>query len=216
MKLIKELSEEVKLITEESASGAKNHYIHGIFMQANLKNKNKRMYPTEVLDEAVAAYMPKIKSGRAYGELGHPDGPQINLDRVCILTKELTKEGTDYYGKALITDTPSGKIVSGLLGSGCNLGVSSRALGTLKEQNSTLMVQPGLQIQAVADVVADPSAPGAFVQGIMENVDWIYEPATGTWREQRLEQIKKEIKRTSSKDLNEAFLKAFGSYVKSL
>ena len=175
MKLILEESANFEFITEAKEDGSKDHYIHGVFLQADVKNRNGRMYPMPIMEREVERYMNEVvKNNRAYGELGHPAGPQINLDRVSHMITELKKDGSNFIGKAKLTDTPMGNIAKGLLKSGANLGVSSRAMGSLKESNGKMVVQSDLRLSTAADIVADPSAPDAFVKGIMENVEWLY------------------------------------------
>jgi hypothetical protein len=218
MKLITELVEEVQYITEADEDGDKKHYIHGIFLQGDIKNRNGRVYPINILDKEVKRYMKEIvKSKRAYGELGHPAGPQINLDRVSHLIIDLKKDGSNYIGKALLTDTPMGNIAKGLLKSGANLGVSCRGLGSLKPDHKGVMqVQDDYKIATAADIVADPSAPNAFVEGIMENVEWLYDPVHNTWHEQKLQETKQHIHRISKRELEEQKLTLFEDYLASL
>jgi len=175
MKLFTELVEDVQYITEANEkTGKKDMYIEGIFLQAELQNRNGRMYPESVMDKEVGRYMmEQVKTNRAYGELGHPDTPSINLDRVSHLIVDLRKEGTNYIGKAKILDTPNGKIVKSLLDGGASLGVSTRGVGSLKPQNGYQLVQDDFHLATAADIVADPSAPDAFVRGIMENAEWV-------------------------------------------
>ena len=219
MKLITELVEQVEYITEANKKGEKEHYIHGIFLQADKKNRNGRIYEMHVLEPEVSRYVTEsIKNNRAYGELGHPEGPAINLDRVSHLITELKREGSNFIGKAKLTNTPMGNIAKGLLESGANLGVSSRALGSLQPDNKTgaMMVQPDLRLATAADIVADPSAPDAFVKGIMENVDWIYNPVNGSWHEEKLDIVKKQINKMSLREIEEQKLAIFENYVSSL
>lgn len=218
MKLITELFDNIEYITEAKESGDKEHFIEGIFLVSNKGNKNGRFYPEHVMDKEVNRYIDEVVNAkRAYGELGHPNGPQINLDRVSHIITELKKDGTNYIGKAKITDTPMGHIVKGLLNSGASLGVSSRALGSLKPRKDGLMeVQDDFKLSTAADIVADPSAPGAFVKGVMENVDWIYDPATGTWLEEKLNNTKKMIHKMSSSQLEESKMAIFENYLNSL
>jgi len=219
MKLITELVEEVEYVTEACEDGGeKKHYIHGIFLQGNKKNRNGRIYPVKILDKEVKRYMKEvIKPKRGYGELGHPAGPAINLDRVSHLIIDLKKDGDNYVGKALITDTPMGNIAKGLLKSGAKLGVSSRGMGSLKpDQNGTMQVQDDYKIATAADIVADPSAPDAFVNGIMENVEWLYDPVHNTWHEQVLHETKKHIRKISRRELEEQKLALFEDYLASL
>jgi hypothetical protein len=218
MKLITELVEEVEYITEAADDGEKKHFIHGIFLQADKKNRNGRVYPVKILAKEVERYMKEIvKNKRAYGELGHPAGPSINLDRVSHLIIDLKKDGSNFIGKALITDTPMGNIAKGLLKSGAKLGVSSRGMGSLKPDDKGIMqVQDDYKIATAADIVADPSAPDAFVNGIMENVEWLYDPVHNTWHEQRLQETKKHIRKISKKQLEEQKLAIFEDYLASL
>ena len=219
MKLITELVEEVQYISEAKESGEKEHFIHGIFLQADRKNRNGRIYEMKILEPEVNRYMTEIvKNNRAYGELGHPEGPAINLDRVSHLITELKRDGSNFIGKAKLTNTPMGNIARGLLESGANLGVSSRALGSLQADQKTgaMMVQPDLRLATAADIVADPSAPDAFVKGIMENVDWIYDPVKGTWHEEKLDIVKKEVHKMSIREIEEQKLAIFENYISSL
>ena len=219
MKLITELVEEVQYISEAKETGEKEHYIHGIFLQADKKNRNGRIYEMKILEPEVNRYLKEIvKNNRAYGELGHPEGPAINLDRVSHLITELKRDGSNFIGKAKLTNTPMGNIARGLLESGANLGVSSRALGSLQPDHKTgaMMVQPDLRLATAADIVADPSAPDAFVKGIMENVDWLYDPVKDTWHEEKLDTMKKEIHNMSIREIEERKLSIFENYVSSL
>ena len=176
MKLITELNEDVKYITETTESGKKNLYITGPFLVGEEKNRNGRVYSSDILENAAKPYIENyVSKGRAFGELGHPDGPQINLDRVSHIITELTRSGNVWVGKARITETPMGNIARGLIDSGASLGVSSRGMGSLKLNSHGINeVQNDYHIATAADIVADPSAPGAFVDGIMENTDWFW------------------------------------------
>jgi hypothetical protein len=217
MKLITELNETVSYVTEAKEDGHKDHFIEGIFLQSNVVNRNGREYPKNIMEKEVSRYMAEVvKLNRAYGELGHPAGPQINLDRVSHIITELKWDGDNVIGKAKITRTPMGDIARGLLESGAQLGVSSRGMGSLKESNGKMVVQSDYKIATAADIVADPSAPNAFVRGIMENVDWIYDPVKGTWQEQRLDEIKNDIKRMSLSEINNNKLIIFEDYIASL
>ena len=219
MKLITELVEQVEYITEARESGEKEHYIHGIFLQANRKNRNGRIYEMRVLEPEVNRYLTEVVAlNRSYGELGHPEGPQINLDRVSHMIVELKRDGDNFIGKAKLTETPMGNIAKGLLKSGANLGVSSRALGSLQADSKTgaMMVQPDLRLATAADIVADPSAPDAFVRGIMENVDWVYDPVKDTWHEEQLHNTKHQIHKMSKTELEEQKLAIFENYISSL
>lgn len=177
MKLITELTEDVKVVTEAREDGKKNMYIEGIFLQGGIKNRNGRMYPVETLAKEVERYNESyVKSGRALGELGHPDGPQINLDRVSHVITSLHQEGQNWIGKAKLTDTPMGNTARGLIESGVRLGVSSRGMGSLRLNKEGINeVQDDFHLATAADIVADPSAPDAFVNGIMEGVEWCWE-----------------------------------------
>ena len=175
VKLIAEAVEEVEYITEEKEGGGKNYKIRGIFMQADIKNRNGRIYPMEVLDEEVKNYNKKfIKQNRAFGELGHPDGPTVNLERVSHMITSLKPDGKNFIGEAKIMDTPMGKIVKNLMDEGAKLGVSSRGMGSLKQRGGANVVSDDFYLATAADIVADPSAPNAFVEGIMEGKEWVW------------------------------------------
>lgn len=220
MKLIKELTEEVEYITEaDEASGKKINYIRGIFLVGEQKNKNGRIYPMSTLEKEAERYRQEIvEQKRAYGELGHPKGPQINLDRVSHIITELKRDGNNYIGKARLTETPMGEIAKGLLNSGANLGVSCRGMGRVEpcKKTGVMIVQDDYKIATAADIVADPSAPGAFVQGIMENVEWIYDPASDSWLEEKLNNTKKSIHRMTLSQIEESKLSIFEDYISSL
>ena len=175
VKLIAEAVEEVEYITEEKEGGGKNYKIRGIFMQADIKNRNGRIYPMEVLDEEVKKYNKNfIKQNRAFGELGHPDGPTVNLERVSHMITSLKPDGKNFIGEAKIMDTPMGKIVKNLMDEGAKLGVSSRGMGSLKQRGGANVVSDDFYLATAADIVADPSAPNAFVEGIMEGKEWVW------------------------------------------
>lgn len=218
MKLITELVESVDYLAEARESGEKDHFIHGIFLQANRQNRNGRIYPKHIMEEALNRYInDNVSTKRAYGELGHPQGPQINLDRVSHIITELKWDGDNVIGKAKLTDTPMGNIAKGLLKSGANLGVSSRGMGSLKPNKEGIMeVQNDFHLATAADIVADPSAPDAFVKGVMENVEWIYDPVKDTWHEQSLDSIKKTVHKMSKNEFNEQKLAIFENYLSSL
>jgi len=218
MKLIKEDIEVVEFITEARESGEKDHYIRGIFLQAETPNRNGRIYPLSVMETAVTDYMAKhIEQNRAYGELGHPAGPQINLDRVSHMITELKRDGNNYLGKAKLTDTPMGNIAKGLLKSGANLGVSSRGMGTLKANKQNIMeVQNDFRLATAADIVADPSAPEAFVKGVMENVDWVYDASTDSWFQQKLFETRKTLKKMTMDQIEESKFGIFESFIRKL
>jgi hypothetical protein len=214
MKLITEEIESVKVITEQR-NGKKSLYIEGIFLQADIKNRNGRMYPMETLSREVSRYNENyIKKGRALGELGHPDGPTVNLDRVSHMITSLRSEGNNFLGKAKILETPMGKIASSLIDSGVQLGVSSRGVGSLVEKNGVRMVSDDFMLATAADIVADPSAPDAFVNGIMEGVEWIWNNGV---LEQKVNSIKHKINTlTDSRRLEEHKLSLFNEFLNSL
>lgn len=216
MKLIKEHTEEVKLIVEAAkGTGEKQYFIEGVFLQSNLKNRNGRIYPAEVMQKEVDRYSNEyIKKNRAFGELGHPDSPTINLDRVCMMTKSLKREGDNWIGKAKIMDTPYGKIVKSLIDEGAQLGVSSRGLGSLVQKNGVQMVQDDFMLATAADIVADPSAPDAFVEGIMEGKEWVYNASTKSWI--IAEQIKSDIQKMTAKQVAENQARMFDAFLNSL
>ena len=218
MKLITELVEEVQYIAEAKENGDKEHFIEGIFLQANRKNRNGRIYPINIMEREVERYMRDVVSNnRAYGELGHPEGPSINLDRVSHIITELRRDGDNFIGKAKLTDTPMGNIAKGLLKSGANLGVSSRGMGSLTPRKDGIMeVQDDFRLATAADIVADPSAPDAFVKGIMEGVEWVYDPVKDTWHEENLNNIKKAVHKMSASQLEEQKFAIFENYISSL
>ena len=213
MKLIREVYDTVNIVTEGSLGKGKDYFIEGIFLQAELVNRNGRMYTEKVMDKEVQRYCEQyIDKNRAYGELGHPDSPSINLDRVSHMIVSLRKEGTNYIGKAKILDTPMGKIAKGLIDGGANLGVSSRALGSLKTNSEGVqIVQDDFMLSTAADIVADPSAPDAFVRGIMEGHEWVF--VDGKYVQKNIEEVRAVIKKTSSAGLNETKLRAFQHFL---
>ena len=214
MFLITEHIEDVEFLTEEGKDGVKNYSIEGIFMQSEKKNRNGRVYPHEVLASEVKRYNKEyVKNNRAMGELGHPDGPTVNLERVSHIIKELKVDGNDVKGKAKILDTPYGKIVKNLMDEGAKLGVSSRGMGSLKQKNGVNEVQKDFMLSAV-DIVADPSAPDAFVNGIMEGKEWVWE--NGVIRSKDIESYKKLIETASKRELEEKKLQAFNSFMSKL
>ena len=213
MLLITEVNDNINLVTEE-VNGEKQYHIDGIFMQAEQKNRNGRVYPKKTLINEVSRYNDEyVKTGRAMGELGHPEGPQLNLERVSHLIKELRVDGNDIYGKAKILDTPYGKIVKDLVKEGVRIGVSSRGMGSLKQKNGINEVQDDFNLAAV-DIVADPSAPDAFVQGIMEGKEWVWE--NGILTAKTVEAHQKHIRRASKSDLEEAKLYAFADFLSKI
>jgi Prohead core protein serine protease len=214
MKLIKELTESVQYITEEK-DGKKTLYIEGPFLVAETVNRNKRMYKEETMREEVARYTEEyVSKNRAFGELGHPDTPSINLDRVSHLIVGLRQEGNAWIGKAKILETPMGNIARNLIEGGAQLGVSSRGMGSLKMENGINVVQGDFHLATAADIVADPSAPGAFVQGIMEGKEWVM--VNGIWTEQQYEDAKTQIRQASRKEIEAVSLKLFENLIKKL
>lgn len=213
MKLIKELYQDVKYLTEATEDGKKSLYIEGIFMQSDKQNKNGRLYPKSVMEKEVNRYQDLIKEKRSLGELGHPPNPTINLNQVSHLITELKMNGSDVIGKAKILGTPMGKIAENLIHEGVGLGVSSRGLGSLKERNGVNEVQDDFML-ATVDIVSDPSAPDAFVQGIMENVDWIVQ--NGAWKPIEIELAQQTIKKASRKELEETKLRVFQKLLSSI
>jgi hypothetical protein len=214
MKLITETVEDIQILTEEK-NGTKSTYISGIFLQSEIANRNNRFYPFPVLEKEVLKYNEKyVTTGRALGELGHPDGPSINLDRVSHKIVELYADGKNFVGKAKILDTPMGQIARNLLDGGVTLGVSSRGMGSIEEKNGVNYVRDDFMLATAADIVADPSAPDAFVQGIMEGKEWVWE--NGLLKEKRLDGYKKYIQSSSSKELQERKLRVFGDFLSNL
>ena len=215
MKLIVEhLEQELSYLTEADKNGKKNVFIEGVFMQADKLNKNKRIYPKEVLQKATEKYVKEqVKTGRAVGELNHPEGPSINLDKVSHRITELKFEGNNVVGKALVLDTPMGSIVKGLVDGGVKLGVSSRGMGTVENKNGQTFVKNDFVLSTV-DIVQDPSAPQAFVNGIMEGVDWIFE--NGLLKPQQIEKYETEIRKASSSELVEAQKRVFSDFLSKL
>jgi hypothetical protein len=206
MKLITELNQNVQYIEEDADDGKKSLYIVGPFLESNKKNKNGRMYPRNIVEKEVARYQELIREKRSLGELGHPPNPTINLNQVSHLITELKMNGEDAMGKAKILGTPMGKIAENLIREGVRLGVSLRGVGSLKEKNGINEVQDDFLLSTV-DIVSDPSAPSAFVQGVMENAEWILE--NGAWKTVHIEQAQKEIKKASKRQLDEAKLRVF-------
>ena len=220
--LIKELTEEVSYLKEASEDGKKNYYIEGIIMQGDIKNRNGRMYPKEVLMRETKRYSENyIQKNRAYGELGHPNGPTINLDRVSHMFTELREDGTNVVGRAKVMSTPMGEIVKNLIDEGANLGISSRGMGSLKKNSSGIMeVQNDFMLATAGDIVADPSAPDAFVKGVMEGVEWIYDVASSSWTTANtFDEIEEEIRETarvSSRQLEEKASVLFAKFLSSI
>ena len=215
MKLISEyVSNNLTVISEAKKNGEKGYVIEGVFMQADKKNRNGRVYEKPILEAAVKKYVDEqVSQGRAVGELNHPEGPTVNLDKVSHKITELKFQGSDVYGKASILKTPMGQIVEGLLEGGVKLGVSSRGMGTLANRGGAMYVKDDFMLASV-DIVQDPSAPSAFVNGVMEGVDWIWN--NGILEAQEIEKIETEIKRTPAKHLGEAEIKAFKNFLSKL
>jgi hypothetical protein len=215
MKLITEYVENnLEVIAEQKKNGEKNYFIEGVFMQSNKKNRNGRIYEKASLEKAVDKYVTEqVKTGRAVGELNHPEGPTVNLDKVSHKINDLHWQGNDVVGKASILKTPMGKIVEGLLEGGVKLGVSSRGMGSLVSKNGAQYVGDDFMLSTI-DIVQDPSAPSAFVNGVMEGVEWVWD--NGLIRQQDIEVIETEIKRAPRKDLHEAEIRAFKNFLSKI
>ena len=214
MKLITEHNDSLQYTITEGKDGVKETYIEGVFMQAEKENRNKRIYPKQVLAEATAKYVKEqVKPGRAVGELNHPEGPQINLDKVSHRITELKWQGNDVVGKALVLNTPMGKIVKGLVDGGCKLGVSSRGMGTVEQRENKTYVKDDY-VLATVDIVQDPSAPSAFVEGIMEGVEWIWK--NGILKPQQIEEYETEIKKVPMGRISEAQQRIFSDFLSKL
>ena len=220
MKLISEQwSDDVNYLVEiNEKTGKKDIFIEGVMLQTEVKNKNGRIYPKEIMAKEVARYTKEyINEKRAYGELGHPEGPTINLERTSHLITSLTEDGNNFIGKAKVLSTPMGEIVKNLLDDGARLGVSSRGMGSLKaskREGGTQMVQSDFQLATAADIVADPSAPDAFVNGVMEGVEWIWD--NGVIKAQKIEEYKHQIQRARTHKLQEVKLKVYKSFLENL
>ena len=216
MKLISEEAINVEFLTETTKNGDKKYFIEGIFMQANKKNRNGRVYPTEILQKEAKRYTTEfIKKKRAFGELGHPDGPTVNLERVSHMIEELEEVGQNFMGRAKILDTPYGKIVKNLIDEGAQLGVSSRGMGSLKPgRNGISEVQDDFYLATAADIVADPSAPDAFVHGIMEGKEWVWD--NGLLKETQIQEYKDKIEKSSRKDRENVLVEAFKDFIAKL
>ena len=214
MKLITENIEEIQVLAEEK-DGKKHLYIEGVFLQSEIKNRNGRIYPFSVLEKEVGRYNEEyVSKGRALGELGHPDGPTVNLDRVSHRIVSLKAEGTNFMGKARILDTPMGAIAKNLLEEGVKLGVSSRGMGSIDRQESASYVMDDFMLATAADIVADPSAPDAFVNGIMEGKEWVWD--NGILKEKEIAEMKHSIDTASRIELEEKTLKAFERFISGL
>ena len=214
MKLITEMIEDVQYLIEEDDGGKKNHFIQGTFMQAEQKNRNGRVYKKNILEKEVNRYVKEsVNKNRAMGELNHPQGPTVNLDRVSHMIKELKFEGNDCVGKAKLLDTPMGNIAKNLVSEGAQLGVSSRGMGSLEEKKGINYVKNDFMLSAV-DIVADPSAPGAFVNGIMEGKEWVWE--NGIIKEKDISSYQRMIEKANVKELHEKALYVFKDFLSKL
>ena len=214
MKLITETIEDVQVLTEER-NGKKDYKIKGVFMQADIKNRNGRIYPVETLAKEVRRYTKEfIEKKRAFGELGHPDGPTVNLERVSHMITSLKPEGKNFIGEAKVMDTPYGKIVKNLIDEGAVLGVSSRGMGSIQQQGGRNMVGKDFYLATAADIVADPSAPDAFVEGIMEGKEWVWD--NGMLKSVTVEQYKSEIQKAKREELAEVKSKVFANFISKL
>ena len=217
MRLLSEVNEEVNYITEATENGKKNFFIEGVFMQGNFKNRNGRVYPTEILEKEVARYNKEyVEKNRAYGELGHPQGPTINLERVSHMITELKKDGDNFVGKAkIMSETPYGAIVKSLIKEGAQLGVSSRGMGTLSAGKGGIQqVGKDFYLATAGDIVADPSAPLAFVEGIMEEKEWVFE--NGIWTVEQAEKMKSQIVTMSVQEIEDQKFKIFETFLNSI
>jgi len=214
MKLITESIEDIEVLVEES-NGSKNLYIEGVFLQGDIKNRNGRVYPFSVLEKEVGRYNESyVVTGRALGELGHPDGPTVNLDRVSHKIVSLKSEGSNFRGKAQILSTPMGNIARNLLESGVKLGVSSRGMGSIEEKDGANYVRDDFMLATAADIVADPSAPDAFVNGIMEGKEWVWD--NGILKESKVDKYKRYISESTRKNIEERSLKVFEDFLFNL
>lgn len=214
MKLITETIQDINVLTEE-VNGKKTHFIEGIFLQSEMKNKNNRVYPRHILEREVNRYTRDyVDQKRAFGELGHPDSPTINLDRVSHMIVGLKAEGNNFIGKAKIMDTPFGRIVKSLIDEGASLGVSSRGMGSLKPMREAQQVQDDYYLATAADIVADPSAPEAFVRGVMEGKEWVWD--NGIIHEANITEMYNEIRTANRKQLEEVTLRSFQDFIKKL
>ena len=215
MKLISEEVTQSEFLIEQNDKGTKDYKIKGIFLQSNIKNRNGRIYPKEVLDKEVTRYNKEfINKKRAFGELGHPDGPTVNLERVSHMITKLYPDGNNFIGEAKIMNTPYGKIVKGLIDEGAQLGVSSRGMGSLVNRGQGNVVKDDFYLATAADIVADPSAPDAFVEGIMEGKEWVWE--NGALIEKDIEAWRMEVYKAKKRELEEKKLKVFESLLKKL
>ena len=215
MKLITETIEDIEVLTEANTKGGKDYKIKGVFMQADIKNRNGRVYPVETLSKEVSRYTTEyINKRRAFGELGHPDGPTVNLERVSHMITSLKPEGKNFIGEAKVMDTPYGKIVKNLIDEGAQLGVSSRGMGSIQSSSQGNVVGKDFYLATAADIVADPSAPDAFVEGIMEGKEWVWD--NGVLKSKTVEEYKSEIERARRTELAEVKSKVFKDFVSKL
>ena len=216
MRLISEEVTNVEFLTEATKGGGKNYFIEGIFMQANTKNRNGRIYPQDILQKEAKRYNTEfIEKKRAFGELGHPDGPTVNLERVSHMIEELVEVDQNFMGRAKILDTPYGKIVKNLIDEGARLGVSSRGMGSLKPTKGGIQeVQGDFNLATAADIVADPSAPDAFVAGIMEGKEWIWD--NGLLKERQIQEYKDQIEKSSRKDREQTLVSSFEDFISKI
>ena len=217
MKLISEFNDYAvaPVIVEENEKGEKEYFIEGVFMQSDIKNRNGRIYPEQVMKKEVDRYVKEfVEKDRAFGELGHPDGPTINLDKVSHMITKLEQDGKNFMGRAKILSTPNGQIVRNLINDGAKLGVSSRGLGSLETRGGAQVVKDDFQLATAADIVADPSAPEAFVEGIMEGVEWYYD--SGILKMKDAEQMRKELRTAKLSKLQETKLNLWKKFVENL
>ena len=214
MKLISEEIQDAEYLVED-VGGKKNYKIKGVFLQSDIKNRNGRVYPKQIMMKEVNRYQKEfVDKKRAFGELGHPDGPTVNLERVSHMITNLQQDGSNFIGEAKIMNTPYGKIVKGLIDEGAQLGVSSRGMGSLEQRNGANYVKSDFMLATAADIVADPSAPDAFVQGIMESKEWVWD--NGRLVERDVEAWRREIRDASTRKLEEKKLEIFGKFLKNL
>ena len=217
MKLISEFNDYAiePVIVEQNEKGEKDYFIEGVFMQGDIKNRNGRIYPIDVMKKEVGRYVKEfVEKDRAFGELGHPDGPTINLDKVSHMITKLEQDGSNFMGRAKILTTPNGQIVRNLINDGAKLGVSSRGLGSLEQRGGAQVVKDDFQLATAADIVADPSAPEAFVEGIMEGVEWVHE--SGILKAKDLDTMQKELRTAKLNQLEETKINLCKKFVENL
>lgn len=217
MKLIREEVEDLKIVLDEAENSPKRMYLEGIFLQAGIRNKNGRVYPPEIMEASVDRYVKsRIERGNAFGEFGHPNTPTINPERISHRIVSLTREGNNWRGRAVVLDEGYGKIARNIIETGGTLGMSSRSLGSLKEQDGVAYVQEGLDIRTAGDIVTDPSAPDAWMDGIFEGQDWVFDAAKGWQMQESVEDMRRDMKRMGLTQLEEEKLRLFSSYLKTL